>query len=76
MNLKPAIAPAFLKIGFFGDTGTGKTFTAAKVLSQFIAQYAKDSQLAMFDTEPSAGYIGPMVKKITGKELLAFNSRS
>jgi hypothetical protein len=76
MNLKPAIPPSFLKIGFFGDTGTGKTFTAAKVLSQFISEYAKDSQLAMFDTEPSAGFIAPMVKKITGKELLAFNSRS
>jgi hypothetical protein len=76
MNLQPAIAPAFLKIGFFGNTGSGKTWTAAKVLSQFISEYAKDSQLAMFDTEPSAGFIGPMVKKITGKELLAFNSRS
>lgn len=76
MNLLPAIVQPFLKIGFFGNTGSGKTYTAAKVLSQFIAQYAKDSQLAMFDTEPSAGYVAPMVKKITGKELLAISSRS
>lgn len=76
MNLIPAIAPAFFKAGFFGNTGTGKTYTAAKMLSQFIAEYAKESQLAMFDTEPSAGFIAPMVKKITGKELLAVNSRS
>ena len=76
MNLKPAAAPSFLKAGFFGDTGTGKTYTAAKFLAQFIAKYVSSSQLAIFDTEPSAGYIAPMVKEITGKELLAFSSRS
>jgi hypothetical protein len=76
INLIPAITPAFLKMGFFGGTGTGKTFTAAKVLSQFIAKYLPDCQLAMFDTEPSGGYIAPMVKKITGKELLTIQSRS
>jgi hypothetical protein len=76
MILKPAIAPSFFKAGFFGVTGTGKTFTAGKVMSQFIAEYAKGSQLAMFDTEPSAGFIAGMVKKITGKELLVCSSRS
>jgi uncharacterized protein YrzB (UPF0473 family) len=76
MILKPAIAPSFFKAGFFGATGTGKTFTAAKVMSQFISEYAKGSQLAMFDTEPSAGFVAPMVKKITGKELLVCSSRS
>lgn len=76
MELKPALAPAFLKMGFFGNTGTGKTYTAAKVLSQFIAEYVKGSRLAMFDTEPSAGFIAPMVKKISGNDLLAVHSRS
>jgi hypothetical protein len=76
MNLLPAIVPPFFKVGFFGDTGSGKTWTAAKMLSQFISEYVKDSQLAMFDTEPSAGFIKAMVKQITGKELLAVNSRS
>jgi len=76
VELKPAGKPAFLKLGFYGNTGTGKTWTAAKVLSQFIAEYLPDSQLAMFDTEPAAGYIAPMVKEITGKELLAVHSRS
>jgi len=76
MNLKPAIPPAFLKIGFFGDTGTGKTYTATKMLSQFAVKYCKNAQIAMFDTEPSAGFVAPMVKKITGKDLLAVSSRS
>jgi hypothetical protein len=76
IELKPAIAPAYLKAGFFGGTGTGKTFTTAKLLAQFIRQYTPESQLAMFDTEPSAGYIAGMVKEVSGKELLAFSSRS
>lgn len=74
--LAPPQIPSFLKIGFFGATGTGKTWTATKVLSQFIAEYAKGFQLAMFDTEPSAGYVAPMVKEITGKDLLAVHSRN
>ena len=76
IELKPAAVPAHLKLGFFGNTGTGKSWTAAKVLSQFIAEYLPGSQLAMFDTEPAAGYIAPMVKAITGKDLLAIHSRS
>lgn len=76
MALQAAKRPAFLKVGFFGNTGTGKTWTAAKMLSQFIAKYAPNSQLAMFDTEPSSGFIAPMVKEITGKDLLVEQSRS
>lgn len=76
MKLESAKRPAFLKMGLFGDTGTGKTFTAAKVLSQFIKEFCPEKSLAMFDTEPSAGYIAPMVKKITGRELLVVTSRS
>ncbi len=73
---QPASKPAYLKMGFYGDTGTGKTFTAVKVLSQFIKKYTPGKHLAMFDTEPSAGYVADMVKQITGKELLVVTSRS
>ncbi len=76
MEIKKATIPAYLKIGFFGATGTGKSWTAAKMLSQFCAEFENKKQLAMFDTEPSAGFLAPMVEKITGKELLAFSSRS
>lgn len=76
IQLKEPETPAFLKLGFFGGTGTGKTMTAAKVLSQFIRDYCPDKQLAFFDTEPSAGYVKAMVKEITGKPLLAIHSRS
>lgn len=76
IKLEEPETPAFLKMGFFGNTGTGKTFTAAKVLSQFIRDYCPGKQLAFYDTEPSAGYIKNMVREITGKPLLAIHSRS
>lgn len=76
IELKPAIAPAYLKWGLFGKTGTGKTYTTAKVLSQFLVEFAPDSQIAMFDTEGGGGYVGEIVKKITGKELLVITSHA
>ena len=75
VTFKVATKPAFVKMGLFGGTGTGKTYTAGKVLSQFIAEFVKGGQLAMFDTEPAAGYIAPMVKRITGKDLMVVESR-
>jgi len=76
MILKPAQIPSFLKIGFFGGTGTGKTFTSTLLMAQFAKQYVNSQQIAMFDTEPSAGFVAPIVKEITGKELLVCSSRS
>lgn len=76
IELKPAIIPPWLKMGFFGNTGSGKTKTSSKTLCQLIAKFCKHSQLAMFDTEPSGGFIADMVKDLTGKELLTITSRS
>lgn len=76
IQLTEAKTPAYLKAGFFGGTGTGKTWTAAKMLSQFIVKFLPGKRLAMFDTEPGAGFIRGMVKEILGKELLVIHSRS
>lgn len=76
IQLTAPTPPPFLKIGIFGHTGTGKTWTACKVLSQFIKEFAPGKRLAFFDTEGGAGYVAPMVKKITGKDLLAISSRA
>ena len=76
IKLAPAIGPAHLRLGFFGKAGSGKTYTMAKLLSQFIAEYAPDKQLAMFDTEGGAGYIAHMVKAITGKDLLVVTAQT
>ncbi len=74
--LKESKPPAYLKLAFYGRAGSGKTFTAAKVLSQFIKEYVPDLQLAFFDTEGGAGFISPMVQKITGKPLLSIAATS
>lgn len=76
MNLEPAGTPAFLKLGVFGHTGCGKTYTCAKLLSQFIAEFEPGKQLAMFDTEGGAEYVAPLVQEITGKPLLVVHSDS
>ncbi len=76
IELREAITPAFLKMGLFGDTGTGKTFTAAKVLSQFIAAYWPEKRLAMYDSEGGAGHIDKMVQELTGKRLLVITSQN
>jgi hypothetical protein len=76
MKLKGATAPAFFKFGVFGDTGSGKTYTAAKIMAQFAAKYCPGKHVAMFDTEPAAGFVSDMVREITGKELLVCESRS
>lgn len=74
IDLQPAGTPAYLKMGVFGHTGTGKTYTVARVLSQFIREFRPDSQLAMFDTEGGAEYIAPMVLEVSGKPLLVIHS--
>jgi len=76
IELVEAKAPAFLKGAVYGDAGSGKTYTAALVLSQFIKEYVPDSRLVMLDTEGGAGFVAPMVKKITGKELLVLTATS
>ena len=76
IELKEAKPPAYLKLAFYGDAGGGKTYTAAKVLAQFIKEYAPDLQLAMLDTEGGAGFVAPMVKELSGKPLLSFAGTS
>lgn len=76
IELTEAKAPAFLKLALYGLAGSGKTYTAARVLSQFIREYAPDLQLAMFDTEGGAGFIAPMVQEITGKPLVSIAATS
>ena len=76
IELKSATPPAFLKMAMYGYAGSGKTYTAAKVLAQFIREFAPDLQLAMYDTEGGAGYIGEMVKSLSGKPLLVIPATS
>ena len=76
LELKESKAPAYLKLAFYGLAGSGKTYTAARVLSQFIREYAPDLQLALYDTEGGAGFVAPMVQELSGKPLVSIAATS
>jgi len=75
-RLAAALQPAFLKIGMYGHAGSGKTYTACRMLSEFIAEFCPGRHLAMFDSEGGAGYVAPMVKQITGRDLLVVTGQA
>lgn len=63
---------AFAKVGLYGDAGSGKTFTAAK-MAIGLHQHAKlEKPVAMFDTEPAASFIIPLFEK-AGIDFLVFD---
>lgn len=66
----------FLKAGFLGFAGSGKTHTAM-VLAQGLRQHLNlAGPIAMFDTETGSDYWGPRVKEATGQDLVGIRSRS
>lgn len=76
MMMKPAEKNiAFLKLGVYGEAGSGKTFTATK-FAIGLHKFAKlDKPVGMFDTEPSAAFLIPHFKA-AGIEFLTFQSRA
>lgn len=51
---------AFAKVGLYGNAGSGKTYSAAKIAIG-LHQFAKlKTPIGMFDTEPAASYIIPL----------------
>ena len=66
----------YLKAGFYGFQGSGKTHTATVLALGLRKQLKLKGPIAMFDTEGGAQYIGPWVKKETGKDLLGVQSRA
>lgn len=62
--LKEAVSEvAFLKMGIFGETGSGKTHTATEVAIG-LAQHIKSTKpIAFFDTEDGSDYILPRLKR-------------
>lgn len=50
---------AFLKMGLYGDAGSGKTTTAAKVAIGLHKYANLQKPIAMFDTEPAASFLIP-----------------
>lgn len=71
--LKPASnRVSFAKVGFYGEAGSGKTLTAAKVAIGLYKAAGCTKPVAMFDTEPAASYIVPLFKE-AGIEFLVYD---
>jgi hypothetical protein len=76
---KAEVTNAYLKMGIYGEAGSGKTFTAsqiAKGLALLIASKGKPKPKVMFlDTETGATWVRPIFET-AGIEFLVHSSRS
>lgn len=66
---------AFLKAGFLGFPGSGKTFTASLFAMQIAKKVGGDKPVAFFDTESGSDFLIPKFKE-AGIELLTIKSQA
>jgi hypothetical protein len=66
----------YLKAGFLGFPGSGKTHTAALLAVACREHFKLDSPIAMVDTEAGGAYVNPLVKELTGKSIIGVRSRA
>lgn len=74
--LQPATNGSFLKAGFLGFAGGGKTFTAMLLAIGTRKLFGLNAPIAMFDTERGSDDIADFVLKETGQKLLVAKRRS
>lgn len=74
--LKAATGGAYLKAGFLGFAGSGKTHTAIELALGTRRLFDLTGPLAMFDTESGSDYWRDRVRKETGQDLLVAKTRS
>lgn len=74
--LQPATGGSYLKAGFLGFTGSGKTHTAVELALGAREFFKLEGPLAMFDTEKGSDYWAERIRARSGKELLVVKSRS
>lgn len=67
--------PVYLKMGLYGNTGSGKTFTAAQFAIGAVKSLDSKKPVVMFDTETGSDYLTPMFEA-AGIELLIVKSRA
>lgn len=67
--------PVYIKMGIYGGTGSGKTFTAGQIAIGINKALESKKPVVMFDTETGSDYLIPMFEK-AGIELLVVKSRS
>ena len=66
----------YLKAGFLGFAGSGKTYSAtlAGIATQKLL--GQDAPIAMWDTEQGSVYMAPVVRELTGRDLVGDRARS
>ena len=74
--LKAATGGSYLKAGFLGFAGSGKTHTAFLLAFGVRRHFRLSGSIAMFDTESGSDHWKARVKKETGVDLLAHKGRS
>lgn len=74
--LAPATGSSYLKAGFLGFAGAGKTFTALLLAIGTRKMFGLDGPIAIFDTERGSDDIASYVLEQTGKPLLVAKRRS
>lgn len=62
--------PGYLKAGFQGFQGSGKTFTAALLAIGTRDYFGLDGPIAMADSEGGAVYVNKMTKELCGLDLI------
>lgn len=63
---------AYAKVGLYGEAGSGKTYTAAKVAIGLHQAAKLDKPVCFFDTEPAASYVIPLFEQ-AGIEFLVYD---
>lgn len=67
---------AFLKLGLYGEAGTGKTFTSTLVATGLHAFIQSTLPVYFFDTETGSDFIKDKIKTATGFELQVAKTRA
>lgn len=65
----------YLKAGFLGFQGSGKTYTAVMLAAGVRDAFGLKGPIAFVDTENATEYVAPLVQKMTGLDLVGLRTR-
>lgn len=66
----------YLKAGFLGFPKSGKSYTATLLACGLRDHLKASGPVAMLDTEGGSEYLAPLVRKLTGQELIGIKTRA
>lgn len=64
-----------LKAGFLGFQGSGKTYSACLLACAVRRQFKLKGPIAMIDSENATAYVAPLVKQLSGDDLVGDRTR-